>query len=153
MVEIASLDMVRASNLQDEVFIVNFNDEPWLDFPMTSDIKVMREGIARIDSSAAGSLAPRTSIRLGRDESDQNSSRAWNAPILGLLSPPRSTPSSPVGGEVVPVIAPNPVCVAGLPGIPAFSTLGSAKLGWLKILNNCPSMRSFTRSEILNGFA
>ena len=31
-----------------------------------------------------------------------------------------------MGGEVVPVIAPNPVCVAGLLGMPAFRTLGNA---------------------------
>jgi hypothetical protein len=49
-------------------------------------------------------------------------------------------------------MAPNPVCVAGFPGMPAFSTLGRAKLGWLKRLNSCPSMRGFIRSEILNRF-
>jgi len=38
-VETASLDLVRASNPQDEVFIVNFNDDAFLDVPMTSDIK------------------------------------------------------------------------------------------------------------------
>jgi hypothetical protein len=32
---------------------------------------------------------------------------------------PRSTPSKPVGGEVVEVIAPDPLWVAGFPGMPA----------------------------------
>jgi Ca-activated chloride channel homolog len=64
-VEIASLDMVKASNPQDEVFIVNFNDEPWLDVPMTSDIKAMQEGIARIDSR--GGTAMRDAISGGID--------------------------------------------------------------------------------------
>jgi Ca-activated chloride channel family protein len=64
-VEIASLDMVKASNPQDEVFIVNFNDEPWLDVPMTSDIKIMQEGIARIDSR--GGTAMRDAISGGID--------------------------------------------------------------------------------------
>ncbi len=64
-VEIASLDMVKASNPQDEVFIVNFNDEPWLDVPMTSDIKAMQDGIARIDSR--GGTAMRDAISGGID--------------------------------------------------------------------------------------
>jgi Ca-activated chloride channel family protein len=59
-VESASLDLVRASNPQDEVFIVNFNDDPYLDVPMTSDIKKMEEGIARIDSR--GGTAMRDAI-------------------------------------------------------------------------------------------
>ncbi|HTB16684.1 MAG TPA: VWA domain-containing protein [Bryobacteraceae bacterium] len=59
-VETASLDLVRASNPQDEVFIVNFNDDPFLDVPLTSDIKKMEEGIARIDSR--GGTAMREAI-------------------------------------------------------------------------------------------
>jgi Ca-activated chloride channel homolog len=59
-VEAASLDLVRASNPQDEVFIVNFNDDPFLDVPMTNDIKKMEEGIARIDSR--GGTAMREAI-------------------------------------------------------------------------------------------
>jgi len=59
-VESASLDLVRASNPMDEVFIVNFNDDPYLDVPMTSDIKKMEEGIARIDSR--GGTAMRDAI-------------------------------------------------------------------------------------------
>jgi Ca-activated chloride channel family protein len=64
-VEVASLDMVKASNPQDEVFIVNFNDEAWLDVPMTSDIKAMQEGVARIDSR--GGTAMRDAINGGID--------------------------------------------------------------------------------------
>src|SRR5580658_9927808 len=59
-VETASLDLVRASNPMDEVFIVNFNDEPYLDVELTSDIKKMEEGIARIDSR--GGTAMRNAI-------------------------------------------------------------------------------------------
>jgi Ca-activated chloride channel homolog len=59
-VESASLDLVRASNPMDEVFIVNFNDDPYLDVPITSDIKKMEEGIARIDSR--GGTAMRDAI-------------------------------------------------------------------------------------------
>src|SRR6202049_3184988 len=59
-VETASLDLVKASNPQDEVFIVNFNDDAYLDVEFTSDIKKMEEGVARIDSR--GGTAMRDAI-------------------------------------------------------------------------------------------
>jgi Ca-activated chloride channel homolog len=59
-VETASLDLVKASNPQDEVFIVNFNDEPYLDVELTNDIKKLEEGVARIDSR--GGTAMRDAI-------------------------------------------------------------------------------------------
>lgn len=61
-VEAASLDLMRASNPRDEVFVVNFNDDAFLDVPMTSDIKKMEEGIARIDSR--GGTAMRDAINM-----------------------------------------------------------------------------------------
>jgi Ca-activated chloride channel family protein len=64
-VETASMDMVKASNPQDEVFIVNFNDEAWLDVPMTNDIKAMQAGVARIDSR--GGTAMRDAISMSID--------------------------------------------------------------------------------------
>ena len=59
-VEIASVDLVKASNPHDEVFIVNFNDEAYLDVEFTNDIKKMEEGVARIDSR--GGTAMREAI-------------------------------------------------------------------------------------------
>src|SRR5579885_3561305 len=59
-VEAASLAMVRESNPQDEVFIVNFNDEAYLDVPFTSDIHKMEQGLARIESR--GGTAMRDAI-------------------------------------------------------------------------------------------
>jgi VWFA-related protein len=59
-VEAAAIALVKASNSQDEVFIVNFNDEPFQDVPFTSDIKRMEEGLARIDSR--GGTAMRDAI-------------------------------------------------------------------------------------------
>ncbi len=64
-VETASMDLVKASNPQDEVFIVNFNDDAWLDVPFTSDIKKMEEGVAKIDSR--GGTAMRDAINLSMD--------------------------------------------------------------------------------------
>ncbi|MCX6621707.1 MAG: VWA domain-containing protein [Acidobacteria bacterium] len=65
-VEAAALALVKASNPQDEVFIVNFNDEAFLDVPFTNDIKKMEEGIARIDSR--GGTAMRDAVSGAIDE-------------------------------------------------------------------------------------
>jgi Ca-activated chloride channel family protein len=62
----ASLAMVKASNPQDEEFIVNFNDEPFLDQPMTSDIGKLEHALARLDSR--GETAMRDAINLSIDE-------------------------------------------------------------------------------------
>jgi VWFA-related protein len=64
-VERASLDLVKASNPQDEVFIVNFNDEAYLDVEFTNDMHLMEQGIARIDSR--GGTALRDSISMSID--------------------------------------------------------------------------------------
>src|ERR1700722_11711460 len=82
----------------------------------------------------------------------QNSRANRKAIMRGVLSPPKPTPSNPVGGEVVYVSAPNPVWVEGFPGMPASTMLGSPKLGWLNTLKNCVSNRNFTRSVKGNDF-
>jgi VWFA-related protein len=68
-VEAAALALVKASNPDDEVFIVNFNDEAFLDNPrgkdFTSDIKEMEDALTRIDSR--GGTAMRDAIRMSID--------------------------------------------------------------------------------------
>jgi VWFA-related protein len=64
-VEAAALALVRASNPQDEVFVVNFNDEAYLDVPFTNDAKRMEQGLARIDSR--GGTAMRDAINMSID--------------------------------------------------------------------------------------
>lgn len=64
-VEAAALSMVRASNPQDEVFIVNFNDDAYLDVPFTNDVHKMEQGLARIDSR--GGTAMRDAIGMSLD--------------------------------------------------------------------------------------
>jgi Ca-activated chloride channel family protein len=64
-VEDAAMALVKASNPQDEVFVVNFNDEAYLDVPMTNDIKKLQEGVARIDSR--GGTAMRDAIDLSME--------------------------------------------------------------------------------------
>jgi Ca-activated chloride channel family protein len=55
-VESASLELVKASNPQDEIFVINFNYDPSLDVDFTSDIKEMEKGLARIDSRGATAM-------------------------------------------------------------------------------------------------
>lgn len=64
-VEAAALAMVRASNPQDEVFMVNFNDDAYLDVPFTNDIRKMEQGLARIDSR--GGTAMRDAVNMSLD--------------------------------------------------------------------------------------
>jgi VWFA-related protein len=55
-VNTAALDLVRASNSQDEAFIVNFSDEAFLDQDFTSDINKLREGLSHIESRGGTAL-------------------------------------------------------------------------------------------------
>jgi len=64
-VESAALALIKASNPEDEVFIVNFNDDAWLDVEFTRDIKVMEEGITKIDSR--GGTAMRDAVSMSID--------------------------------------------------------------------------------------
>jgi Ca-activated chloride channel family protein len=73
-VEAAALAMVKASNREDEVFVVNFNDEPFLDSPdFTNDIKVLEQSLAKIDSR--GGTAMRDAIRVSIDHEKQKAKR------------------------------------------------------------------------------
>ena len=49
-VNAAAVEFVKASNPDDEVFIVNFNDEAYLDADFTNDIARMQDALQRIDS-------------------------------------------------------------------------------------------------------
>ena len=72
-VESAALAMVKDSNRQDEVFIVNFNDEAYLDADFTSDVAVMEQGLTKIDSR--GGTAMRDAIRMSIDHLHQKAKR------------------------------------------------------------------------------
>ena len=66
----ASLNLVRSSNPQDEVFIVNFSDEYYLDQSFTSDIKKLREALEKID--ARGGTALYDAVVASADELKKN---------------------------------------------------------------------------------
>ena len=52
----AALDLVQASNPQDEAFVVNFSDEAFIDQEFTSDINQLRDGLSHIDSRGGTAL-------------------------------------------------------------------------------------------------
>jgi len=64
-VSAAAVQLVKASNPQDEIFIVNYNDEAFLDVPFTSDIPKLEEGLSKIDSR--GGTAMRDAISMSID--------------------------------------------------------------------------------------
>jgi Ca-activated chloride channel homolog len=79
-VEAAALAMVRASNPQDEVFIVNFNDDAYLDVPFTNNIHKMEQGLARIDSR--GGTAMRDAINMSLDYERQEARKDKKALLV-----------------------------------------------------------------------
>lgn len=64
-VEDSAMALVKASNRQDEIFIVNFNDVAYRDADLTSDVKKLEEGLSRIDSK--GGTAMRDALTLSMD--------------------------------------------------------------------------------------
>jgi len=55
-VNAAALNLVRSSNPSDEVFIVNFNDEYYLDQDFTSSISKLKEGLEKIEARGGTAL-------------------------------------------------------------------------------------------------
>lgn len=46
----SALDLIEASNPQDEAFVVNFSDEAFIDQDFTSDLNKLRDGLSHIES-------------------------------------------------------------------------------------------------------
>jgi VWFA-related protein len=55
-VNAAALNLVRASNPNDEVFVVNFNDEYYLDQDFTANINKLREALEKIETRGGTAL-------------------------------------------------------------------------------------------------
>ncbi len=80
-VELAARSLVEDSNRQDEVIVVNFNDEVYLDTCQgsaasncfTDDVKVMEHAVTKIDSR--GGAAMRDAIRLSVGELKEKAKR------------------------------------------------------------------------------
>ncbi len=74
-VEAAALNLVKESNPQDEVFIVNFNDEAYLDVPFTNDVKKMETGLARIDSRGGTAMRDAVDMSINYMKTDAKKNR------------------------------------------------------------------------------
>jgi VWFA-related protein len=66
----AALNLVRSSNPQDEVFVVNFNDEQYLDQDFTNNLLKLKEALEKID--ARGGTALYDAIVASADHLKQN---------------------------------------------------------------------------------
>ncbi len=52
----SALDLIEASNPNDEAFVVNFSDEAFIDQEFTSDINKLRDGLSHIESRGGTAL-------------------------------------------------------------------------------------------------
>lgn len=72
-VAVAALDLVKDSNPRDEVFIVDFNDEAYLDQDFTSDTAKMQQALSKIP--VRGGTAMRDAIRMSIDHLKKGAKR------------------------------------------------------------------------------
>jgi Ca-activated chloride channel family protein len=72
-VEAAAIAFARASNPDDELFVVNFADKARLDVPMTNDIHELEASIARVD--AIGGTALRDAIGIAEQYLNEHARR------------------------------------------------------------------------------
>ncbi|HZB88810.1 MAG TPA: VWA domain-containing protein [Terracidiphilus sp.] len=52
----SALDLIEASNPQDEAFVVNFSDEAFIDQEFTSNVSKLRDGLSHIESRGGTAL-------------------------------------------------------------------------------------------------
>ncbi len=52
----STLDLIQASNPQDEAFVVNFSEEAFIDQDFTSDVNKLREGLGHIEARGGTAL-------------------------------------------------------------------------------------------------
>src|SRR5204862_6537066 len=76
-VEAAALALARASNPQDEIFVLNFNDKARIDVPFTSDVTVLEAGIGRVDS--IGGTAMRDAAHMAQAAHSEQGTRGRRA--------------------------------------------------------------------------
>ena len=87
----AALEFVKASNRQDEVFIVNFNEEAYLDQDFTSNLDRLQDALQRIDTRGGTALYDATSISL--DHLLENGERSYNKRALLVITDGEDTSS------------------------------------------------------------
>ena len=90
-VNAAALEFVKASNPQDEVFIVNFNDEAYLDQDFTSSLDRLQDALQRIDTRGGTALYDATSISL--DHLAEHGNKTYNKRALLVITDGEDTSS------------------------------------------------------------
>jgi VWFA-related protein len=76
----AALDLVKASNPQDETFVINFSDQAYLDQDFTSDLDKLQNGLAHL--SLTGSTALYDTVVTAADKMQRSATRPRKALIL-----------------------------------------------------------------------
>jgi VWFA-related protein len=76
----SALDLIQASNPQDEAFVVNFSDEAFIDQEFTSDVNKLRDGLSHIE--ARGGTALYDAVVSSADELVANAKRPKQVLIL-----------------------------------------------------------------------
>ena len=79
-VEAAALALAKDSNPQDESFVINFNEDAYLDVDFTADMEKLRIGLERIDSR--GQTAMREAVRLAVEHLHDKAKRDKKVVIL-----------------------------------------------------------------------
>ena len=82
----AALNLVKSSNPNDEVFVVNFNDDYYLDQDFTSDIKKLKEALDKIDTK--GGTALYDAIMAAWDSELKNAKRFFSSSGCKIRSRP-----------------------------------------------------------------
>ena len=90
-VNAAALEFVKASNPQDEVFVVNFNDESYIDQDFTSDIDRLQDALQRIDTRGGTALYDATSLSL--DHLMEAGNKEYNKRALLIITDGEDTSS------------------------------------------------------------
>ena len=106
----AALALVKASNPQDEVFVVNFNDEAYLDQPFTSDTAKMEQALDKIDSR--GGTAMRDAISMSIDYIKQKAKK--DKKVILLVTDGNDTASSETLEKLVQKARQSEVLVYGI---------------------------------------
>ena len=70
----AAMELIKASNPQDEVFIVDFNDVAYLDAPFTNNLKKLEQVLDKIDTR--GGTAMRDAISMSIDYAKESGKKA-----------------------------------------------------------------------------
>lgn len=106
-VNTAAIKFVRSSNPQDEVFIVNFNDESYLDTDFTDSIALLEESLERIDSRGGTAFYDATNLAL-RHLMEKGS---WDKKVLLLITDGEDNASRVTLEQLVRTVQRSPVMI------------------------------------------